>query len=134
MNDIYAYYQAIQDGSVLVGKWVRLWYKYIINGLENGSFFFAQKKAKAAVKFIEGFCRHHEGHLAPNLIRLELWQRALISVLFGVVDKTGARQFREAFIVMGRKNGKRSSRRLYPAIAPCWTVSTADGFTLRPRS
>ena len=106
MNDIYAYYQAIQDGSVLVGKWVRLWYKYIINGLENGSFFFAQKKAKAAVKFIEGFCRHHEGHLAPNLIRLELWQRALISVLFGVVDETGARQFREAFIVMGRKNGK----------------------------
>lgn len=106
MSEIYAYYQAIQEGSVIVGKWVQLWYKYIINGLENGLFFFAPKKAKAAVKFIEGFCRHHEGHLAPHLIRLELWQRALISVLFGVVDKTGARQFREALVVMGRKNGK----------------------------
>lgn len=106
MNEILAYYQAIEDGSEVVGRWVRQWYKYIVNGLEQGLFFFSPKKAKAAIRFIEAFCRHHEGALAPNLIKLELWQRALISVLFGIVDSTGARQFREAFIVIGRKNGK----------------------------
>lgn len=106
MNEILAYYQAIQDGTVLVGRWVKLFYQYIVNGLEKGSFFFSPKKAKVAIKFIEAFCRHHEGELAPQLIRLELWQRALISVLFGIMDKDGNRQFREAFIVMGRKNGK----------------------------
>lgn len=106
MNEILAYYQAIQDGTVLVGRWVKLFYQYIVNGLEKGSFFFSPKKAKVAIKFIEAFCRHHEGELAPQLIKLELWQRALISVLFGIMDKDGNRQFREAFIVMGRKNGK----------------------------
>lgn len=105
-NYIYAYYQQIIDGSVIVGKWVRKIYEIIIKGLENKSFFYDHKKAKAAVLFIEGFCRHHEGALAPQLIKLELWQKALISIIFGIVDKTGARQFREVFLVIGRKNGK----------------------------
>ena len=106
MNEILAYYQKICDGSVTVGKWIRKWYSYIVNGLENGSFSFNPKKAKAAIGFIENFCRHHEGALAPHLIKLELWQKALISVLFGIVDQSGVRQFREAFIVIARKNGK----------------------------
>lgn len=105
-NYIYAYYQQIIDGSVIVGKWVRKIYEIIIKGLENKSFFYDHKKAKTAVLFIEGFCRHHEGALAPQLIKLELWQKALISIIFGIVDKTGARQFREVFLVIGRKNGK----------------------------
>ena len=53
MNEIRRYYQAIKDGSVTVGKWVRLVYEYIIKGLEDGLFLFDQKKATAAVKFIE---------------------------------------------------------------------------------
>ena len=106
MNEIYAYYQAIVSGEVAVGKWVRLFYKKIVSGIESGEYIFSPKLAARAIKFIENFCRHHEGALAPNLIKLELWQKAIISVLFGIVDSTGARQFREAFVVMGRKNGK----------------------------
>ena len=106
MNEILTYYQAIQDGSVNVGRWVRLFYKMIVNGLEKGSFFFSPKKAKVAIRFIEAFCRHHEGELGGKLIKLELWQRALISVIFGILDADGNRQFREVFVVMGRKNGK----------------------------
>ena len=56
--------------------------------------------------FVEQFCHHHEGELAPQRIKLELWQKALLSVIFGIVDEDGYRQFREVFIVMGRKNGK----------------------------
>ena len=106
MNEIYAYYQAIQDGSVTVGKWIKLLYAYIVSGLEKWSFFFNAKSASRAIRFIENFCRHHEGVLAPQKIKLELWQRALISILFGIVDKDGMRQFREAFIVIARKQGK----------------------------
>ena len=105
-NYILAYYQAIVDGTVSVGKWVRLVYEYIVNGLEKGLFFFDVKKAHRAIRFIETFCHHHEGALAPKLIRLELWQKALVSVIFGVVDSEGLRQFREVFFVVGRKNGK----------------------------
>lgn len=105
-NYILEYYQQIKDGTVLVGVWVRRIYEYIIKGLEKGLFFYSKKKATAAVRFIEGFCHHHEGELAPGRIKLELWQKALVSVIFGILDEKGVRQFREVFIVVARKNGK----------------------------
>lgn len=105
-NYILQYYQAIRDGSVVVGKWVRLVYEFIIKGLEEKAFYFDKKKADRAIKFIESFCHHHEGALAPQLLKLELWQKALVSCIFGLVDDTGARAFREFFLVVARKNGK----------------------------
>ena len=105
-NYILEYYQAIKDGSVIVGEYIRLWYEYIMKGLKDKSFYFNQKKANKAIRFIEAFCHHHEGDLAPQLIRLELWQKAFISVIFGIVDKEDIRQFREVVLVVGRKNGK----------------------------
>ena len=105
-NYILTYYQQIKDGSVTVGSWIEKWYEYIVHGLEEKRFFFDQKKAARAIAFIQQYCRHHEGPLAPQLIRLEVWQKALISVIFGVMDADGLRQFREVLVVMGRKNGK----------------------------
>ena len=105
-NYILAYYQQIMDGTAGVGKWVRMAYEYIVRGLENKSFYYSHKKAQKAILFIENFCHHHEGELAPNLIKLELWQKAFLAVLFGIVDDTGCRQFREVFLVVARKNGK----------------------------
>lgn len=105
-NYILAYYQQICDGTVAVSRWVRMIYEYIIKGLDNRVFFYSHKKAQAAVLFIEGFCHHHEGVLAPGRVRLELWQKAFISVIFGITDEDGARRFREVFFVVGRKNGK----------------------------
>lgn len=105
-NYILEYYQHIKDGTVQVGKWIALAYEYLVKGLENRSFFYSHKKAKAAILFIENFCHHHEGVLAPGRIKLELWQKALVSVIFGIVDEEGTRQFREVFLVIARKNGK----------------------------
>jgi len=105
-NYIYIYYQQICDGSVTVGSWIRKWYEYIVHGLEEKQFFFDQKKAARVIAFIQQYCRHHEGPLAPQLITLEVWQKALLSVIFGIVDKDGMRQFRECVVVCGRKNGK----------------------------
>ena len=105
-NYILTYYQQIRDGSVTVGKWIQKWYEYIVHGLEEKRFFFDQKKAARAIAFIQQYCRHHEGPLAPQLIQLEVWQKALISIVFGVVDADGLRQFREVFVEMARKNGK----------------------------
>ena len=105
-NYIYSYYQSIKNGKVTVGRWIELIYKYIIDGLEKKSFVFDQKKANDAIEWIEGHCFHTEGPLAPNLIRLELWEKAFLSCLYGIVDENGNRQFRECLLVVGRKNGK----------------------------
>lgn len=106
MNDLLRYYQAIKDGSITAGRWVLTIYELIVKGLENGSFFYDQKKASAAIKFIEAFCRHHEGEMARKKLKLELWQRAFISAAFGIVDEDGMRHFREVVLVVARKNGK----------------------------
>ena len=103
-NYIYAYYQAIQEGSVSVGKWIRMFYEYLIKGLGDQSFYFSLKKANRAIKFVESFCHHSEGR--NDLIKLELWQKATLSVIFGIVDENDIRMFREVIIVIGRKNGK----------------------------
>ena len=105
-NFILKYYQGIEEGSIIVGKWIKLLYEYILEGLRKKSFFYDHKKATKAISFIERFCRHHEGELGGQLIKLELWQKAFISVLFGIVDKDGFRQFHEVLLVMARKQGK----------------------------
>lgn len=105
-NWIYKYYQGIKDGTYTVGRYIRLIYEYIINGLESRAFFFDQKKANAAIEWIESHCFHTEGPVAPSPLRLEVWQKAFFAAVFGLVDEKGARQFREIFLVVGRKNGK----------------------------
>lgn len=103
-NYIYEYYSGIQSGKITVGIWVRLVYEILITCLEKGEFFFDAKKANKAIRFIENFCHHCEGR--EDLLKLELWQKACVSAVFGIVDADGLRIFREIFIVIGRKNGK----------------------------
>ena len=105
-NYILAYYQKITDGSITVGKWVRLLYEMIINGIEDGTYIFDQQKANRAIKFIETFCRHNKGKLAPGRLVLSLWQKAFLSCLYGILDKNGKRQFKEVALFVGRKCGK----------------------------
>lgn len=105
-NWIWTYYQGIKNGKYSVGKWIRLIYEYLVKGLEEKSFFFDQKKANDAIEWIEAHCFHTEGPLAPEPLRLEVWQKAFFSAIYGVVDENGKRQFREVFLVIGRKNGK----------------------------
>ena len=129
-NDIYAYYQQIEDGTIPVGEWVRLAYRYVIHGLESGEFTFDQKKASRAIRFIESFCHHSEGSLAPQLLRLELWQRACVSVIFGILDHNGNRQFREVPIVVGRKTVRHC---FYPALlctVYSWTVNMVPVYSV----
>lgn len=105
-NYIWKYYQKISENSIIVGKWVRLIYQIIVDGMQEQRFYFDQKKALDAIEWIETRGFHCEGPLAPGRMELELWQKALVSCIFGIVDKNGHRQFNEVFLVVGRKNGK----------------------------
>jgi phage terminase large subunit-like protein len=89
-----------------VGRWIRLLYEVIIKGLEENRWFYDDRLAKNALGFIHRYCHHYKGKLAPRRITLSLWQRAAISLIFGIVDNTGKRQFTEVFWVVGRKQGK----------------------------
>ena len=103
-NYIYEYHAKIKSGEIVAGKWIKAIYKIIVDELEKQEYFFNAKAANKAIKFIENFCHHSKGR--SDLIKLELWQKAIISAIFGIQDAEKVRVFREIFIVIGRKNGK----------------------------
>ena len=105
-NAIQEYWDEIQTGGVVVGKWIRLLYEVIIRGLTEGRWFYSEKLALNAIGFIERYCHHYKGVLAPKRLKLSLWQRAAISIIFGIVDAEGKRQFSQVFWPVGRKQGK----------------------------
>ena len=105
-NYIIDYYQKISDGTINAPETIKAWYRIVLDGLKNKEYRYEPKRAERVKRFVENFCRHHEGPLAPSLISLELWQKAFIAVVYGCIDDTGYRHFREVFLVEGRKNGK----------------------------
>lgn len=104
VNYITEYNDRIQSGEIVAGKWVKLIYGYLVKGLQEGDFFYDAEKTQLAIDFIERFCHHSEGR--SDLLKLELWQKAFVAALFGIVEENGTRVFREAFLVVARKNGK----------------------------
>ena len=103
---ILTYYQQIKDGRITVGKWILLAYQHIVDGLNAKYFYYDAKKAHHAIEWIEAHGFHTEGDLAPSPVKLELWQKAFLSCIFGLVDEDGSRHFREILLCIGRKNGK----------------------------
>ena len=61
--------------------------------------------ASRHTKFIETFCKLPSGKVGQPL-KLELFQKARLQALFGFVDDNDVRQYNEALIIEGRKNGK----------------------------
>lgn len=106
MNYIEQYTEKIKQGEAIVGKYIKQIIEYINGGLQSGLFFYDDTKATEVVDWIENNCFHTEGVLAPNKFKLELWQKCLLAIMFGVVDEKGVRQFREIVLVVARKNGK----------------------------
>ena len=134
-NPIFEYYGKIENGEIVTSIKVKKIYKHIVECLKKGDrFIYSKDRAERAIEFIEDFCKHSKGKWGGQPIRLELWQKAFICVLFGVVyKKTGQRRFKEAFLVIGRKNGKSviaSAIGLYMLVADgeqgaeCYAVAT----------
>ena len=113
-NFIFAYYDAIKriakgekvEGVRAAGIFIHAIFKILTDGIRSGTYLFDKKRADKAVNFIENFCHHSEGR--SDLLKLELWQKAVASAIFGVMDPEHPknRQFREVLLIVARKNGK----------------------------
>ena len=109
MNCIAAYNDLLQRGEIPASRRIKAVYaRLAAESLQpGGRYTFYEEKANRPIEFIERFCRHSKGEWAGQPVRLELFQKAFIQALFGFVDReTGLRRFREAFFLVGRKNGK----------------------------
>lgn len=109
MNFIVQYNDLLERGEIPAGRRIKAVYaRLAAESVQAGSkYAFDEEKANRPIEFIERFCRHSKGEWAGQSVRLELFQKAFIQALFGFVDReTGLRRYREAFFLVGRKNGK----------------------------
>ena len=108
MDYVTEYYNEIQKGHIVASVRVRKIYRRLAEEIKNpGKYIFDEGKACRPIEFIESFCRHSKGEWAGRTLKLELFQKAFLSALFGFIDReTGLRRFRESFLMVARKNGK----------------------------
>ncbi|MDA3780877.1 MAG: terminase large subunit [Bacteroidales bacterium] len=121
MSYIQEYYNEIKTGKVLVSKKVRIQVEKLLYLIDNPDknfitqfdgtkeyFEYNEAHAERVIGFIETFCKHVKGSaFAGKYIKLELWQKVLISALYAFVSvETGFRKFRRLHLYIGRKNGK----------------------------
>lgn len=64
-----------------------------------------QRRADFAVGFIS-MLKHTTGEWYGKPFHLMPWQEQIIRDIFGIVDADGYRQFRTAYVEVGKKNGK----------------------------
>ena len=106
-NPILEYWNEIESGQVIVCRKIYQWYKYLVLMINNpGEYFYSVKRANYVIEFAENFCRISKGANAGKVVRLELWEKALLAAVFGFIDINGNRMCREALLIVGKKNGK----------------------------
>lgn len=111
MNYVNKYLKEIEAGHVIVPKKVRKIYEYLSDEIKHpsGKWAFSEEAAKRPIEFIEKFCRQSKGEWIGKPLKLQLFQKAYISALFGFMDKdTKQRRFKETIFLCARKNGKSS--------------------------
>lgn len=106
MTEFELYFTSIYDGSIIACEKMKRVSEMLLNNFSSpGEFHFDYEIARWHIEFIERFCKQPTGKLGQPL-KLELFQKARLQAIFGFVDDNNLRQFNEAMIVEGRKNGK----------------------------
>lgn len=106
-NPIREYWDKIQSGEEVVGAKIRKVYKKLVWDLDHpGEYFYSPKRANHILEFAENYCHNYQGKDGGKLVRLELWEKAMLAAIFGFVNVEGIRKYREALLIVGKKNGK----------------------------
>ena len=107
MNYISRYWKEIKSGKIVVSNKVYKTMEMLMDVVEgrDKKYHLDLVLANRPIYFIENFCKQSKGEMGKP-IKLELFQKARIQAIYGIVDKQGIRRFQEVFIVEGRKNGK----------------------------
>jgi len=80
-------------------------FKYIPTPLMLPTSQYDERRADFAVNFIS-MLKHTTGEWYGKPFRLMPWQERIIRDIFGIVGEDGNRQFRTAYVEVGKKNGK----------------------------
>ncbi len=100
------YAREVVSGERLACKWVKLACRRFLEDFSREDIRFDVAAADRVIGFLESF-RHYKGEWAGQKMKLEPWQKFVVSNIFGWKwVKNGRRRYRYAYIEVPRKNGK----------------------------
>jgi len=112
-NYVEEYWKSIENGSIITSNRIKQQYKKIIEDIykENGEYTLDLERGTRPIEFIEKFCKQSKGEWFGQNVKLQLFQKAKIQAVYGIIDKnTKLRKCREVFTLIGRKNGKSTEK------------------------
>lgn len=109
-NPIIEYWNSFKQngGTEVVGKKIYSTYKKLVSDVRDnsGEYYYSPRRGNHILEFIENYCKHSKGKMGGKSIELELWERAMLAVIFGFIDIDGNRKYQRAVLIIGKKNGK----------------------------
>lgn len=100
--------RGVLAGEIVVSHYVRLVVQQFRRDLRSGrkrGLWFDAERAQKVIRFCE-LQKHSTGEFAGRNFLLEPWQKFIFASLFGWKRADGTRRYREAWITIGRGNGK----------------------------
>lgn len=106
-NPIREYWLKIKSGEEVVSRKVYKTFRKLNYDLNHPQeYYYSYKRANHVLEFAENYCRQSKGKFGGKLVRLELWEKAILASIFGFIDINGIRKYREVLLIVGKKNGK----------------------------
>ena len=109
LHRVDAYAEGVVNGSIVAGPLVRLACERHQRDRQGREWRFSEAHADSAIEFFEHVLRlpdvvDSDGQ--PSAFTLQPWQTFVVGSLFGWLNHEGLRRFREAYIEIGKGNGK----------------------------
>lgn len=101
------YYNKAKSGEILVGLELKQELENLMQDMNNPRYIYDTSAADLRINFIQGVVRLTKSPFYGKLMKLELFQKAFISALYGFkMADTGFDRFKKAIFLIARKNGK----------------------------
>ena len=82
-NPILEYWQEIEAGRVTVCKKIYKTYQKLAWDVEHpDEYYYSSSRANHILEFIENYCRQSKAKYGGKMVRLELWEKAMLASVF----------------------------------------------------
>lgn len=107
MTHLEQYWEMIQTGQVVVGRYLRKAVKRLVEDLRDERYVYDTTEAEKRFRFQETLCLQSKAPYYMVPIKLLPWQKAWWEALYSFrMADTGLRRFTEGLLEVARKNGK----------------------------
>lgn len=100
------YYNKCRAGEIVVGSELMTELEKLIQNIDDDEYIYDTTSADVRIDFIENCIRLTKSPFYGQPFKLELFQKAFISALYGFKMKDGTDRFQRAIFLIARKNGK----------------------------